>query len=65
MPIGARNVERCFSAANMKMVKANPAVRNISKKRPRTTDMPAPNVVAIKKPCNVDLVSDGNPRSED
>jgi len=32
-------VARCFSAASMKMVNINMAVRNISMKTPRTTDV--------------------------
>lgn len=39
MPIGARKVALCFSPASMRMVKHNIAVRNISMKRPRTTDV--------------------------
>lgn len=39
MPTGARNVLLCFSAASMKMVKTSMAVKNISMKRPRTTDV--------------------------
>jgi hypothetical protein len=45
MPIGARNVPLCFSAASMKIVKTSCAVRNISMKRPRVTDVPGTSVV--------------------
>ena len=40
MPTGAINVALCFSAASMKMVKTSSAVRNISMKRPRVTEVP-------------------------
>lgn len=39
MPTGARKVALCFSAASMKMVNINMAVRNISIKTPRVTDV--------------------------
>lgn len=39
MPIGARKVALCFSAASIKMVKINSAVRNISMKRPLITEV--------------------------
>lgn len=45
IPIGAINVPLCFSAASMKIVKTNSAVRNISIKRPRTIDVPPPKLV--------------------
>lgn len=45
MPTGAMNVPLCFSAASMKMTKISSAVRNISMKSPRATDVPAPRVV--------------------
>lgn len=53
MHIGAMNVALCFSAASMKMVKTNPAVKDISMKRPWTTDVPAPRfVVTVRGPGN-------------
>jgi hypothetical protein len=45
MPMGARKVPLCFSAASMRMVKTNMAVRNISMNRPLTTEVPPPRVV--------------------
>ena len=45
MPIGARNVDLCFSAASMKMQKMSWKVKNISINRPRTTEVFRPNLV--------------------
>jgi hypothetical protein len=45
MPIGARNVALCFSAASMKMQKMSSNVKNISMNRPRTTDVFVANLV--------------------
>ena len=45
MPMGARKVPLCFSAASMRMVKTNMAVRNISMNRPLTIEVPPPSVV--------------------
>lgn len=39
MPMGARKVDLCFSAASMKTVKTSMVVSNISMKRPRTTEV--------------------------
>lgn len=47
IPTGAMNVPLCFSAANIKIVKTSCAVRNISMKRPWTTDVPPPRLVLI------------------
>lgn len=44
--MGAMKVARCFSAASMKIVKANIPVRNISMNRPRATDVSSARVVA-------------------
>ena len=41
IPTGARYVLRCFSAANMKMVKTSSAVKNISMKRACVVVVPA------------------------
>jgi hypothetical protein len=41
-PIGACNVPRCFSTANIKMVKTSCAAINISRKEPRTMEVPLP-----------------------
>jgi len=49
MPMGAMYVALCFSAANMKMVKTNCAVRNISMKTPCTAFVPPPSDVRITK----------------
>ncbi len=49
MPMGAMYVALCFSAANMKMVKTNCAVRNISMKTPCTTFVPPPSDVRITR----------------
>jgi hypothetical protein len=45
MPIGAMKVERCFSAASMKMQKMSCAVKNISMNKPRTADVSGLSVV--------------------
>jgi hypothetical protein len=45
MPMGARNVALCFSAASMKMVRISKKVRNISMNRPRTTEVSGLNDV--------------------
>jgi hypothetical protein len=45
IPTGARNVLLCFSAASIKIVKTSWKVRNISIKRPCTTEVPPPRVV--------------------
>lgn len=45
MPIGARKVPLCFSAASMRMVKTSMAVRNISMNSPLTIEVPPPRVV--------------------
>ena len=45
MPIGARNVALCFSAASMNMVKTRSEVRNISRKTPCAAETPEPSVV--------------------
>ena len=48
IPIGAIKVPLCFSAASMKIVKTSCAVRNISMKRPRTTEVPADRFVRTR-----------------
>ena len=45
IPIGARYVALCFSAASMKMVKTNSAVKNISRKTPCAIVVPPPREV--------------------
>jgi len=45
MPMGARKVALCFSAASMKIVKTRREVMNISKKTPWAGVMPACRVV--------------------
>jgi hypothetical protein len=45
MPIGAMKVERCFSAASMKMQKMSCAVKNISMNKPRTVDVSGLSIV--------------------
>jgi hypothetical protein len=45
MPIGARKVALCFSAASMKMVMMSIEVRNISMKTPWAMDTSSPRVV--------------------
>ena len=45
IPIGARNVALCFSAASMKIVKISSAVRSISMNSPRVIDVPSLRVV--------------------
>lgn len=45
IPIGAMKVPLCFSAASIKIVKTNSAVRNISMKRPRVIDVPPAKAV--------------------
>jgi hypothetical protein len=45
MPMGARKVPLCFSAASMRMVKTSMAVRNISMNSPLTIEVPPPRVV--------------------
>jgi len=53
IPIGAMNVPLCFSAASIKIVNTSCAVRNISMKRPWTTEVPPPSVVrTVKGPGN-------------
>jgi len=45
IPMGARKVPLCFSAASMKMVKTSSAVKNISMNKPRAMEVPPPRVV--------------------
>lgn len=45
MPMGARNVALCFSAASMKITKTSSAVRNISRNRPWAVLVLPPRVV--------------------
>jgi hypothetical protein len=45
MPMGARKVALCFSAASMKMQKISSAVNSISINKPRTMEVPGPNLV--------------------
>jgi hypothetical protein len=45
IPIGARKVALCFSAASMKMQKMSSKVRNASMNKPRTTDVFVDKVV--------------------
>jgi len=53
IPIGARKVPLCFSAASMKMVKTSSEVRNISMNKPRAMDVPPPRVVeTLRGPGN-------------
>lgn len=50
IPRGAMNVPLCFSAANMKIVKTNCIVKNISMNSPWATVVGPPSVVATLKP---------------
>lgn len=53
IPMGAIKVPLCFSAASMKMVKTSSAERNISMKRPCTTEVPPPRFVrTVRGPGN-------------
>ena len=53
IPIGARNVPLCFSAASMRIVKMSKAVQNISINRPRGMETPAARVVrTLRSPGN-------------
>lgn len=45
MPMGARKVARCFSAASMKMAKMSSAVQIASMNTPRVTDTLSANAV--------------------
>lgn len=50
IPMGAMKVARCFSAANMKIVKTSCIVKNISMNRPCTTVVGFARVVATLNP---------------
>jgi len=47
--MGARNVARCFSTANMKITSKNWIVRNISMNNPCTIEVPAPKETLTSK----------------
>jgi hypothetical protein len=49
MPIGARNLARCLSAAKKKITEMSSKVMNISMKRPRATEVPGLSVEATAR----------------
>ena len=50
MPMGARKVPSCFSAASMKIVKVNCAVKSISITTPCAGVVPPPSVIPTLRP---------------